>query len=896
METPTFASRMNGHRRLAQSTCLAALLVAALALPGALTGQAATVTTTGSGNWSNTTPDAPWPGGAVPAPGSDIVINNGYTVTVTANVTNSPATITISAGSQLSVGGFNLTSGATTVYGTLLHTSAAGAHSFIGDVTIASGGIWNETAAAIISYGGNLQNDGTLTASTGMHTFTGTNKTFSGANEIAISNLTVTGSYQNNGALTVATLLTVTSPGVVTNNGTITATASLAGTGALTQGAGATLNLSGTSAITTLNAAASPNTVNFSGAAQTVNVVTYNSLILSGSGAKPLTSISTINSNLTLSGTATAATAVNLSIGGNLSVGTGSTFTVAGITLTVTGDTTVSGQLAHNNTTGLKTFSGNVTINSGGFWNETAAAQISIGGNLQIDGTNVASTGIHTFTGSGKTLSGARGIVIPNVTINGTYQNNATQTVETALAGTGTLTQGPGATLNLGGPANTAITITNLNALSNINSVKYTNALQTVKPTPYYYLILSGNGAKTMTGVTNISADLTISGSATITSNAALTIGGALNYLSSGSSTLTNNLSGNALTITNGTLDLGAGLTHIFTGTWTRAAGTLMGGSSTLKIGGSVSGAGGAFTAGTSTVEWNAAGDQTLAAVTYNKLILSGSGAKAIGAGTAVAGNLNIATSARASVGNGLNIGVGSLTFDGAGQANGTWGSSSAPYATRQNDVFFSPTTGYLAVNADLRPTTVTWRGTGDWFRAVGTWSNGVPGPGSNVWIASGSVTLTNATPQLGEFAIGEATLVFTNWNTYLTASNVAVLSNGVMTLPPAFTTNAGLSNRVWVVCTNLTINAGGQINTDYKGYAGGLASANGYGPGAGLASAGGAGHGGRGGTIGSAFGANPFADSGGGAYDSASAPNQPGSGGAGQANAGAGGSGGGVI
>jgi len=778
---------------------------------------ATSYTSVASGNWSNT---AVW-GGTVPTVGADVTITNGNTVTISSNVVNSPGTLTIASGSQLTVGGYNLSvMGATTVNGTLLHNAAAGTHSYTGDVTIASGGVWTETvAAATVSFGGNLtinnggsmtefgaairscagnmQNDGTFTASTGIHTFSGTGKTFNGANAIVIPNVTITGTYENDGTLAVST--------------------SLAGIGGLTQGPNAILNLGTAITLTTLNAAAYVNSVSYTGAAQTVKGVTYGNLTLIGTGAKSLASLTTIIGDLTLTGTTVSATtAANLSIGGNLMVGTGTTFTVAGYNFTVAGLTAVSGTLSHTSATGLKTFTGDVTIYSGGTWSETATGVTSvIAGNLRNDGTlNAAfnTNGVHTFTGTGKTFSGANVVALPCVTMSGTYTNTGTLTVSNALAGAGTLTQGANSILNIAAPT---VALATLDAASNVNLVNYTNVAQTVKAIPYYHLNLSGAGTKDMTAVTAIGGDLTLSGSATLISNAVMTIGGALNYRTSGASTLTNNVTGAALTITNGTLTLGAGLTHTFTGAWTRIAGTVLAGSSTLRIGGSVSGTGGVFTAGTGTVEWNGAGDQTLAALTYNNLILSGGGAKVMGAGTTATGYMSVVTGAKASVGDGLNLSVSTLLLGGVGQANGTWGSSSAPGASHQNDDFFSPTTGFLTVTTDTRPDTLVWRGTGDWFTNTLNWSNGIPGPGSNVWIASGTVTLTNPTPQLNEFVLGApgvgvgATMLFTNWTTALMASNVTVLSNGTMTLPAAFS-DSQMSNRVYLICTNFTLDAGG--------------------------------------------------------------------------------------
>jgi len=53
-----------------------------VALFGASTTWAATITATGSGNWSSTTPDAPWPGGALPGINDNVVVANGFVVTV----------------------------------------------------------------------------------------------------------------------------------------------------------------------------------------------------------------------------------------------------------------------------------------------------------------------------------------------------------------------------------------------------------------------------------------------------------------------------------------------------------------------------------------------------------------------------------------------------------------------------------------------------------------------------------------------------------------------------------------------------------------------------------------------------------------------------------------------
>ena len=117
-----------------------------------------------------------------------------------------------------------------------------------------------------------------------------------------------------------------------------------------------------------------------------------------------------------------------------------------------------------------------------------------------------------------------------------------------------------------------------------------------------------------------------------------------------GTATFTGNVNGAGLTIngSGGTLDLGANLTHIFTGAWTRTNGTLNGNSSTLKIGGTTTNTGGTFTAGTSTVNYTASTTQTIANVTYNNLTLSGTSAKTT-TGATVNGILSMEGTATAS-------------------------------------------------------------------------------------------------------------------------------------------------------------------------------------------------------------------------------------------------------
>ena len=258
--------------------------------------------------------------------GGNLTIDNGTALTVPSFSFSVAGTSTIGGGSS----------------GTLTLSSATGTKTFTGDVLV-NGGTWSETAAAIINCGGSLQNNGSITASTGLHTFTGTLKSISGANAISIPTVTISGTYTNSATFTAGTALTVNN--ALTNNATITATTALSGSGTFTQGANSTLNIGGTSTVTSLIASASGNTVNYTGTAQSVSAIaTYHHLTLSGSGIKTLnTSTTAINGVFTLAGTASVAGTTGLTIGGNVVLGSGTVFTAGTFTHTVGGDWTNNG-------------------------------------------------------------------------------------------------------------------------------------------------------------------------------------------------------------------------------------------------------------------------------------------------------------------------------------------------------------------------------------------------------------------------------------------------------------------------------------------------------------------------------------------------------------------------
>ncbi len=191
-----------------------------------------------------------------------------------------------------------------------------------------------------------------------------------------------------------------------------------------------------------------------------------------------------------------------------------------------------------------------------------------------------------------------------------------------------------------------------------------------------------------------------------------------------------------------------------------------------------------------------------------------------------------------------------------------------------------SPLVGHCAVRVWLAAQTNDWWVAGNWSDET------LPADGDDVLIANGSgVLLTSSTPALASVTLTNGSvLIFSNWTTSVTADEILIASNSIMTCAGPFTNEPDMSNRVYVVCSNLTILPGGQINVSGRGYKGGDTSKNGYGPGGGTGSTWvphGAGHGGYGGRM------NGFDwQFGGVTYGNPLSPETPGSGGGGSTQA----------
>lgn len=510
--------------------------LSSLFVASAQKANAATFTSTQSGDWNL---GATWgnsgnnvEGSGYPGPSDTAQVTTTHVVTVTANQTVSAFTflgastagvLEVDSGVVLTVtNAVTMTSADANRAGTIRDGTGAG--------TITAGSVVVGTSV-------------TPTATTRTTTLTSTISTFTISGTVTVIATNGTGSRKNNGSFNVAS-------GNMSIAGVTTLTPSVNGTATFTLATGAQ------SAYLTLSNAApfsgsgtfTPNgtgaTVEYTAASPALKVVAYRNLTVSGSGT-PTGAVLTINGNLTVSGSVTWTTvattiAGDLTVGGtaaltmgaavtgidNLTIGSGSSLTTGAFNFTVTLATSLSGTLTHGSTTGTKTHTGLVTINSGGTWTNSVNEAVTFSGGLTNNSANshTFGTGVQSFTVNTQNIGGSNALSIASVTTGTagvTVTNTGTLIIATALAGGGNFTNGAGATLQLGF---SAVTMTGtLTASATGNTVEYNRAnTQTVErsilaSSTYYNLILSNTSAKTAEtgGGITVLGDFTLSGSAT---------------------------------------------------------------------------------------------------------------------------------------------------------------------------------------------------------------------------------------------------------------------------------------------------------------------------------------------------------------------------------------------
>jgi hypothetical protein len=138
-----------------------------------------------------------------------------------------------------------------------------------------------------------------------------------------------------------------------------------------------------------------------------------------------------------------------------------------------------------------------------------------------------------------------------------------------------------------------------------------------------------------------------------------------------------------------------------------------------------------------------------------------------------------------------------------------------------------------------------TWNAeAGDYFTPTAWQPAGVPSADDDVIIAKGTVTLPESATVKSLTLSG--TLILANGDTTLKAGTFRIRNDGLVTVPGSFQTEAETC-RVSLVCTDLSVDEGGAINVDGKGYARQADNVP-SGPGGAIWVAGGASHGGKGG------------------------------------------------
>ena len=321
----------------------------------------ATITTMGSGNWSSTTINAPWPLGIVPLATDDVIIGNGHTLTVDGNKTcksvgfsnvvsgNATGTLTVNAGfllnvtNSISCPGFGLPTKTTANY----IISGAGA--------ISAGSVYCNNLVAPLGSGNTVVslvstiNSLTITDSLTLYsTYTsGGSKTNNSTFNIQRGTVNVIGSLvtinANSANQSVIDLVTSASGSVLTLSGTNPMKLSAIGTN--------TINLDGPGAI-----------VNYNGTLpQTVLAYPYTNLTLSGAGTKTLSTGLSLSGDLSLGGAVSVTPATALNIPGNFTIGSGSSFDAGSYTHNITGNVTNNGSFnAGTSTINLNGTSGQI--------------------------------------------------------------------------------------------------------------------------------------------------------------------------------------------------------------------------------------------------------------------------------------------------------------------------------------------------------------------------------------------------------------------------------------------------------------------------------------------------------------------------------------------------------
>ncbi len=393
--------------------------------------------------------------------------------------------------------------------------------------------------------------------------------------------------------------------------------------------------------------------------------------------------------------------------GGTLNLGAALTHTFTGVVTLTAGNLNGGSSILNENSVSTTAWNGNGslftagtgTVNFGAAGNQTLSASATTFNNLRF-----SNSGIKTLTTANCTVSGIVSMEgTATVSATPTYGSLATlqyNTPTSRTAGVEWITPFAAA----GGVVITNTGNITMNAAKVFNaSVPLTINSGASLATANFQLNLGGNFINLGGTFTAGSSPIFIDNTMATQSIAGFTTTGLVSMTKTfGTATFTGNVSGSGLTLNGagGTLNLGTGLTHAFTSNLTRTAGTFNGGSSILRIAGTISGTGGTFTASAGTIDYSGAA-QSIIALPYFNLTLSGSGTKTFTTATTMTNSLAIATGVNAILGTGLTHTVSGLSLGGVFQISGSWGGTGSG-AANINTTFFTATTGKINNNCSV--------------------------------------------------------------------------------------------------------------------------------------------------------------------------------------------------
>ncbi|NBV21196.1 MAG: hypothetical protein EBS05_04645, partial [Proteobacteria bacterium] len=298
----------------------------------------------------------------------------------------------------------------------------------------------------------------------------------------------------------------------------------------------------------------------------------------------------------------------------------------------------------------------------------------------------------------------------------------------------------------------------------------------------------------------------------------------------------------------------GTGTSAVFGQTGSRSAGTLtLNSGATLKLNGAAPGIAMGAVTFNGTVEYGAAGAQTLAVVlnsgagptNYTNLKLSGSGTKTLGANTTVTDTLTMAGGTLALSTFALNYG-GSSTLEYAGSAQQTTATTEFPASAGPNSLKINNASGVKLGAARTVASTLTL--------AAGAFDLNGNTFAANTLASSGSITNSGAATTLtvggsggsssfggvisGALALtksGAGTLTLTAANTYsgnttVSAGTLALSGSGSVASTPNITVAAGATFDVSAVSSALTLGSSQTLTASGSGSVGTLATTTGAG------------------------------------------------------------------